>query len=144
MSLLAFSSIEIKAALSEVMKMFFDLCTSDEADINGEIARRIWFRRNMVVHGGEFLHPNDLILSATTSISDYKGAMATETIMQEPESISIPLGIPSWRPPSSGFYKANWDTALNSKSKKMGFGCIIRDFFGKSQNSSFVGCSGGT
>jgi hypothetical protein len=40
-----------------------------------EIAHRIWLRRNSVVHGGDFLHPNEVILSVTNAIIEYKGAL---------------------------------------------------------------------
>jgi hypothetical protein len=30
----------------------------DEFELFVGIAKKIWFRRNLVVHGGEFLHPN--------------------------------------------------------------------------------------
>jgi chemotaxis methyl-accepting protein methylase len=62
-------------SFKEVMEKFFDLCTPGEVDINVEIARRIWFRRNSVIHRRDFLHPNDVILSATTAIGEYKGVI---------------------------------------------------------------------
>jgi len=76
-------------SFKEVMEKFFDLCTSGEVDINVETARRIWFRRNSVIHGGDFLHPNDVILLATTAIGEYKGVMETDMSLLELEGISV-------------------------------------------------------
>lgn len=54
-----------------------------------EIARRIGFRRNSVIHGGDILHPNDVILSTTTAIGEYKGVMETDMSLLELEGISV-------------------------------------------------------
>jgi hypothetical protein len=70
-------------SFTEVMDKFFAIYTLEEVDINAEIARRIWFRRNSVVHGGYFLHPNEVILSATNAIVEYNGAMAVSNFFME-------------------------------------------------------------
>jgi hypothetical protein len=36
-----------------------------------------------------------------------------------------------WRPPPPGVLKLNWDAALDSKKRKMGFGFLVRDSNGK-------------
>jgi hypothetical protein len=36
------------------------------------IARKIWFQRNTVVHGGEFLHLSSIARDAITSAEEYK------------------------------------------------------------------------
>jgi hypothetical protein len=43
-------------------------CTPEEFELHAEVARRLWFRRNSVVHGGDFLHSNDLIRAANSYI----------------------------------------------------------------------------
>jgi hypothetical protein len=110
--------------------MFFDLCSLEEVDINVEIARRIWFRRNSVVHRGDFLHPNDVLLSATTTIGDYKGALEPDISLLNPEGTSLSSRIINWCPPPIGFVKANCDAAINSKKIILGFGCVVRDVHG--------------
>jgi hypothetical protein len=35
-------------------------CTKEEFDLHAKAARRIWFRRNTVVHEGDFVHPMKL------------------------------------------------------------------------------------
>jgi hypothetical protein len=37
-------------SFAEVMEYLFDRCSGDEVEVHAEIARRIWFRRNSVVH----------------------------------------------------------------------------------------------
>jgi len=36
------------------------------------MARKIWFRRNTVVHGGDFLHLGSIARDAITSAEEYK------------------------------------------------------------------------
>jgi hypothetical protein len=33
----------------------------------------------------------------------------------------------AWQAPPNGFYKANWDAAIDTKNGRMGFGVVIRD-----------------
>ncbi len=46
----------------EVLEYLFVGFRFDEVDIYAEVARQLWFRRNNVVHGGDFVHPDDLII----------------------------------------------------------------------------------
>jgi len=117
-------------SFKEVVEMFFVLCSPEEVDFNVEIARRIWFRRNSVVHGGDFLHPNDVLSSATMAIGDYKGALEADIFLREPEGTSLSSRILNWCPPPIGYFKANWDAAINSKKGILGFGCVVRDVHG--------------
>jgi hypothetical protein len=116
---------------SEVMELFFGLCTPEEVDINAEIARRIWFRRNTVVHGGDFLHPNELIILASNFIRDYKGAIDSDKDALVNGVVPTVHGVSVWSPPPSGVFKANWNAVIDSKSGKMGFGCLVRDCHGR-------------
>jgi hypothetical protein len=108
----------------EVVEMFFVLCSPEEVDFNVEMARRIWFRRNSVVHGGDFLHPNDVLSSAIMAIGDYKGALESDISLRESEGTSLSSRILNWCPPPIGYFKANWDAAINSKKGILGFGCV--------------------
>jgi hypothetical protein len=40
------------------------------------IARRIWFRRNTVIHGGDFIYPNLLARGMMESYEEYTKIMA--------------------------------------------------------------------
>jgi hypothetical protein len=59
----------------EVREYLVERCNSKELAMLAEIARRIWFRRNTVVHGGVLLHPKEVIRSATSFIINYREAM---------------------------------------------------------------------
>ncbi len=49
---------------------------SKEVELLADVDRRIWFRLNgTVVHGGEFQHPNDLIIAASFFLGEYKSSM---------------------------------------------------------------------
>jgi ribonuclease HI len=71
-----------------------------------------------------------VLSSATTAIGDYKGALESDISLREPEGISLSSRILNWCPPSIGFFKANWDAAINSKKGILGFGCIVWDVHG--------------
>jgi hypothetical protein len=85
---------------------------------------RIWFRRNSVVHGGYFLHPNEVILSATNAIVEYKGAMETDTPFLEFDVLGFSHGISLWRPPPSGTFKANWMLPFTLRGVNWGLGVL--------------------
>jgi hypothetical protein len=91
-------------SFKEVVEMFFVLCSPEEVDFNVEIARRIWFRRNSVVYGGDFLHPNEVLSSATTAISNYKGALEPGISLLDPEGISLSSRILNGCPPPHWFF----------------------------------------
>ncbi len=55
----------------EVIEHLIESCTNEELDRHAEVARIIWFRQNSVVHGGEFNHPNKVIISTTKFIEGY-------------------------------------------------------------------------
>jgi ribonuclease HI len=98
------------------MEYLFDRCSGEEVEVHAEIARRIWFRRNSVVHDGEFIHPNEIM-----KISDFDSVLKTRA----------GTAIVRWVPPPSSFFKINCDVALDNKNGRMGIGLLIRDSKGK-------------
>jgi hypothetical protein len=52
----------------------FQHCDEDELQLFGSIARRIWFRRNEVVHGGSFIYPTILIQQANDVVLEFSAA----------------------------------------------------------------------
>jgi hypothetical protein len=92
-----------------------------------EIAHRIWLRRNSVVHGGDFLHPNEVILSVTNAIIEYKGALEIDIPSLDSDDLGFSHGMSLWRLPPSEIFKAKWDATLNSKRGKLGFGSVVCD-----------------
>jgi hypothetical protein len=57
-----------------VVEEMVRLCDEDELRLFVSIARRIWFRRNEVVHGGPFTHPTVLVHQAMEAVSDFSAA----------------------------------------------------------------------
>jgi hypothetical protein len=55
-----------------------DRCMKEEFDIFAVITRKIWFRHNTVVHGGEFNHPNQLITKMAISLKEFTNINALE------------------------------------------------------------------
>jgi ribonuclease HI len=112
-----------------------------------EIARQLWFRGNNVIHGGIFLHPNELIVLARSHIFDYKEAQVQVVLANESGgpvgSASLVINVLGgsdvthgdvfWKSPPTGLYKVNWDVAINFSDGKMGYGGIVRDFMGTVQ-----------
>jgi tagatose-1,6-bisphosphate aldolase non-catalytic subunit AgaZ/GatZ len=47
-------------------------CSPKEFEFFVILARKIWFQRNSVVHGGVFTGPNELIQEAYASIDDFR------------------------------------------------------------------------
>jgi hypothetical protein len=60
-----------------------------ELEFHAAIAMKIWFRRNTVVHRGEFLHPNILIKEVEIFLKEYRVANAEETV---PMASQVDLG----------------------------------------------------
>jgi hypothetical protein len=52
----------------EVLEYLFGKFRPNEVDFYAEVARHLWFWRNNFVHGGNFLHSNDLILIAKNHV----------------------------------------------------------------------------
>jgi len=108
-------------------------CTLKEFELPAKVARRLWFRRNSVVHGGDILHSNALIIAASSYIEDYCTTMKLEeeekAVEGDREGIVGPIHHVSvyWKPPSFGYYKVNWDASLNHAHGKLGIGIIVRD-----------------
>jgi hypothetical protein len=55
-----------------VVEEMVRLCDEDKLRLFVSIARRIWFCRNEIVHGGPFTHPT--VLVATEAVSDFSTA----------------------------------------------------------------------
>jgi hypothetical protein len=55
----------------QVVQGVFKKCNQDELVQFVGLARRIWLRRNEVVHGGVFSHPRTILQQTTNSIQEY-------------------------------------------------------------------------
>lgn len=59
---------------SHVVEGILKSCEEEEIKLFVGLARKVWFRRNEVVHGGSFTHPNVLVQQAMVSMADFCSA----------------------------------------------------------------------
>jgi ribonuclease HI len=88
-----------------------------------QLARQVWHRRNTWVHEGVFVNPNVIIRRTMEQTEAYN--KAHERILGENEI--IPECEIKWMAPTQGWYKANWDVAIDKSQGRVGIGVIIRD-----------------
>ncbi|XP_042939585.1 uncharacterized protein LOC122274630 [Carya illinoinensis] len=88
--------------------------------------RGIWSRRNESMHGKGFKHPNTVVRGAKADILNYKDANSSKKEHKQPTHQATW----TWRKPTRGTYKVNWDAALNIEAGKMGLGVLVRDYKG--------------
>jgi hypothetical protein len=106
------------------------------------MARRLWLRRNDVLHGGHFIHPNVLVQQAHTAIEEFFRANSLDVPMTGEGDRHEPI---QWRPLPLGWYKVNWDASLSKQHGRMGLGVAVRDGQGKyiaAQGGIELGCLG--
>jgi hypothetical protein len=102
--------------------------TNEDLEMFAVVTRKIWLRRNELVHGGVFAHPTQVWKEA-------------EEALQEFQRINKPSGQSSndqqttkaetWKAPLMGIVKFNWDATLNQKNKTIGLGIIAWDHRGQ-------------
>ena len=89
---------------------------------------KIWARRNAVLHGFEFKHPSR-VLGEAEELQKSLQTMPEENRVDEHE---VRRGdLQRWECPPHGWFKLNWDVAIDIHSKCMGFGAIIWDMNGR-------------
>jgi ribonuclease HI len=111
----------------QIVENLFEVCSEEETVQFVGLVRRIWLRRNEVLHGGIFTHPRELVLQALRAAEEYKQAHFEGDVSSVVEQGSVES---SWQAPMYGWVKANWDAALDGRTGRMGFGVIVRDHNG--------------
>jgi ribonuclease HI len=76
------------------------------------------------VHGEAFEHPNVLLRKAQESLRQFQSVQIGSNTGEETPGTGTTQ---KWADPPNGFYKVNWDIALDAKQNCMGIGVIIRD-----------------
>jgi hypothetical protein len=91
-------------------------------------ARLVWLWRNEVVFGGEFWSPLDVVRCARKQLEAANSADQgrRDALFQPTVSLEV-----SWKAPSMGTVKANWDVAVDWGGGKIGIGVVVRDSLGK-------------
>ena len=111
----------------DILEQSLNRCSHEDVNLFAILAKKLWARRNAVLHGGEFTHPNllvqqgEVLLLQFTDAAGKGGAGLVETC----------VGDEKWSPPSVGKLKANWDVSFDTKQKRMGVGVIVRDHNGE-------------
>jgi ribonuclease HI len=106
-------------------------CDTQEFKLFAGITRRIWKRRNEYVHKGSFAHPSSILEQVREELRAYEHAQGKD---REYESLIALVGEQTdqkWEFPPHGWVKANWDVAVERKTRRLGIGIIIRDDHGE-------------
>ncbi|XP_059436307.1 uncharacterized protein LOC132169261 [Corylus avellana] len=103
-------------------------CEKREVELFSVTARKIWMRRNRVVHGGLFQHPNQVLKEAEVGLEDFR-RLNVPTSHQEDHAAEADIA--RWQPPPPNTVKINWDAAVDPYNKSIGLGVIARDERGK-------------
>jgi ribonuclease HI len=111
----------------EVFETISGWCTRDETNLFAVIAKKIWARRNSVLHGGLFLHPNRIVCEAKEMLGALKTPSDEGSASKKSEER---LAIVKWVKPPFGRFKINWDVSFDKTGQHMGFGAIVRDHNG--------------
>ncbi|XP_059454987.1 uncharacterized protein LOC132185199 [Corylus avellana] len=90
-------------------------------------ARKIWLRRNSAVHVDEFTHPNRIILEVENLTEEFSRLFDTaQTRMAD----NTPSPEVPWMQPPLGWWKINWDFAIDKSQCQTGMGMLVRDHTG--------------
>jgi ribonuclease HI len=111
----------------QVVEEMFRKCDMEEFELFVGIARRIWFRRNSVIHGGVFIHPNSLLQGAIEADAEFRRANSSDTSIA---TDGREVHHVKWFPPPEGKYKVNWDAAVDTVNGRLGIGIIVRNHNG--------------
>jgi ribonuclease HI len=102
-------------------------CIKEDLNFVVVTAKKIWARRNAVVHGGVFTPPNQIVCEVEEQLRKLKELAAVQEGRQRGNGERTEQ---RWAKPLFGRYKINWDVAIDTKLHIMGFGVIIRDHRG--------------
>lgn len=91
--------------------------------------RRIWLRRNGFIFEEVFQSPSKVVELARISMEEFQSA----NVMKKGPQNTPMIGrlVKNLNKPPSEFVKANWDTALELRTKRMEIGIIVRDESGE-------------
>jgi hypothetical protein len=109
----------------QVAEDVFAKCSEETVAQFAGIARRIWLRRNEVVHEGVFLHPNILVQRSMQAFEDFSLVWG----QKEPRTLETPT-LDRWNAPFMGWLKVNSDASVDKTKGWLGYGVVVRDAVG--------------
>lgn len=110
-----------------VVEEMCQTCDKKELSLFVGLARRIWFRRNDVLHGAPFTHPDILVQQAVTAMTAY----AEANVKVQSAHVHNVEPLPKWIFLQQGWVKLNWDAALCPNRGTVGMGAVIRNWQGR-------------
>ena len=81
-----------------------------ELEIFAVMARKIWVRRNELVHEGSLMDPHRVFIMVVSGLEDFQRINAQ---VEEESVAKIQTHEVSWQPSSGNLVKVNWDAALD-------------------------------
>jgi ribonuclease HI len=111
----------------EIFEGIISRCCLADVCFVAVLSKKLWTRRNTVVHGGTFAHPNQLIQEAENLLATFGGVQSVRDRLTHGVEEDGPV---KWNAPPFGRYKINWDVAIDTIHKCLGVGIIVRDYQG--------------
>ncbi|KAG6667378.1 hypothetical protein CIPAW_01G096600 [Carya illinoinensis] len=107
----------------EVLKSMLENLSSHELTKVAITVRALWNRRNLWLFEQLFHSPFQVSKQVHIELStiDLWASYKDKTTVTQVESRT------KWTAPPPGFYKANWDAAVDKKNSKIGVGVVVRD-----------------
>ena len=118
---------------------FFDLMvvvqsrlSLEEVEFFSCVAYFLWRQRNAWVHERMACNPMAVVQRAVVLLRDYKSSctVGDRSHVVVPRRSDLAAAQAKRDPPSEGVFKVNWDFLVDSVSKRMSVGIIIRDHNG--------------
>jgi hypothetical protein len=111
----------------ELVQMFLEKLSSEEAVEACTVARMIWMRRNSFVFTGEFTPPIKVVERSRLALAEFSATHHSSTIIRD----TPPMTPPRWTKSPDGKWKINADAAVDKVARKMRVGVVIRDAGGR-------------
>jgi hypothetical protein len=87
-----------------MMEGIFKCCKEEEIKLFVGLARKVWFQRNEVLHGGSFTHPNILVQQAMASMVEFCSTQYVDAPSNKEERNEV---LTKWVAPHPSWHKLN-------------------------------------
>jgi hypothetical protein len=68
----------VGSTFPQIVESLMEQCEVEDFEWAVMVARKIWFRRNEVVHGAKLLHPNKRLTKACNSLNEFRRVNSKE------------------------------------------------------------------
>ncbi|XP_042972177.1 uncharacterized protein LOC122304128 [Carya illinoinensis] len=87
--------------------------------------RKVWFRRNDYVFEKRLSCPTRILKTAKECLEEFQQSQRIQK--KEGQTPRSNLMQKTWKKPTRGIVKVNWDASLDQRKKRTGVGIIVRD-----------------